>query len=200
MRTLVFVSLLSLFILVVAHEEDHNDDLPCYNKEDHNEDHTGYFETIRLHTLTAGTTIAQATEAIDKYLDYVIESKKAIVTKLNFLLGDDVIEYFGFYDDASSTYVTCATWRTEAGAQASFDYGTSNAPYSQQLTLVQSFNGNITNFLEVLEIHSASERSYFKGVRIANLLQPSIWNDTNIPPIIRTGLLPQLKVHQLSIV
>ena len=79
MKALIFLIffIFSSSIGVLAaddHDHDHDHD-HCHSKEDHNDDHTGYFETIRINTIKSGKTQENVISAVNEYLEVVEESK-----------------------------------------------------------------------------------------------------------------------------
>jgi hypothetical protein len=146
---------------------------PGVTHADHDEEHTGYAMSVRVHTLKNGVTVSQADRAIDGYLFEVTKR-------------DDLIIYAGFYDSTVSRYVTVATWRTEAGAVASFDAAVAvpSGNYLNQITEETYYLGTLGHFAENLEIHSAVLLGNAAAVHIAALTRPSVYNQSSMLPVI----------------
>jgi hypothetical protein len=136
---------------------------------DHDEEHTDYALSVRVHTLKAGVTVDQADQAVD---GFVFELTKR----------DDLIVYYGFHDATANRYITTATWRTEAGAQASFTAAVAVASgnYLQQLTEESYYLGTVAYFKSVLEVHSAVLLGNAVAVKICNLALVRTWNSTSM--------------------
>eukprot|EP01118_Nematostelium_gracile_P012653 TRINITY_DN4650_c0_g1_i1.p1 TRINITY_DN4650_c0_g1~~TRINITY_DN4650_c0_g1_i1.p1 ORF type:complete len:279 (+),score=61.88 TRINITY_DN4650_c0_g1_i1:28-837(+) len=147
----------------------------CVPRKDHNDDHDGYYETIRVHTIKPNVTVTQATQAIDRYFTEVIKT-------------DDAIALFGYYDVPKNTYVTCGTWRTKEGAASSFDRASKAAPYTEQLQQTSFIGGPVSSFIEYLDNHTNTQLGFWKTTRI------SVVNGTSVGvnEKIENDLLPLL--------
>jgi hypothetical protein len=152
---------------------------PGVTHEDHDEEHTGYALAVRVHTLNTGVTVDQADRAVDGYLFEVTKR-------------DDLIVFSGFYDATATRYTTTATWRTEAGAQASFQAATavSSGNYLTAMTESAYYLGTVDTFAELLEIHSAVLLGNAGAVSVAQLANPSVYNASSMTAGIANNTVP----------
>lgn len=150
---------------------------PNVDHADHNDDHLGYFVTLRVNTLLPGATVAQGVQALTAYL-YQVTAR------------DDLIEYGAFFDNATDSFVTTGLWRTQAGAEASFDAAIAAANYKLWMTQSFYYGGTVRNFFELEEVHSAVELGLYRQMRVSTLVNPRAWNSTNIPAIVQQNVFP----------
>lgn len=150
---------------------------PNVDHADHNDDHLGYWVTLRVNELLPGATVEQGVQALTAYL-YQVTAR------------DDLIEYGAFFDNATDSFVTTGLWRTQAGAEASYEYGLSRANYKLWMSQAFYYGGTVRNFFELEEVHSAVELGLFRQMRVSALVNPRVWNSTNIPPIVQQNVFP----------
>jgi hypothetical protein len=150
---------------------------PGISHADHNDDHVGYWITMRIHQLLPGVTVQQATDALTAYL-YQISAR------------DDVIEYIAFYNNQTQEYITTGLWRDRAGSEASFAFALTRANYKLFMSQSVEYAGTVQNFFENQAIHSESALGLYRQMRISSLEQPTKFNITNIPAIVQANILP----------
>jgi hypothetical protein len=151
---------------------------------DHDDTHVGYTLSVSVNTFKTGVTVAQADAAVDAFMFEVTKRDDLIVLSA-FCANCEPLS-------AASKYVLASTWRTTAGQQASeaAALGISAGNYLTRLTEETEYVGVLSNFYELLEVHSAAEDGYTTSVRIATLTQPTVQNATAISPQIESGLRP----------
>jgi hypothetical protein len=145
---------------------------------DHNDDHDGYTLNIRVLTPLPCTTECQIAQALDAFL-YQMTQK------------DDIIIFDAFFDTTNGVWVVSETWRTTAGAAASFAFASSIVNLNLWLTQTVLYQGIIDDFLELEEIHSISEQALYHSVRVSTLSNPVTFNVTLASQLINQYVLTQ---------